>query len=576
MKRRAVYVLALMVASVPRARAQDDGDEASAFERLPVRCTTVAGDGIYLDRGRDARIAIGDEVRFLTAGGELVLGIITAVSRTSARAELTGSRTRIEVGARGEVLVPEGRADADEGGEAAHDPGPAPPAPAPRPARPPPEHPAWSRAPEEWQADMPLLAPVNARSAAERERRLRGSAWVGYDALREREGAASEQSSVRSGLELELENPFARADELRFESEHFVRRGEDEDGSESDSALRIERASDRRGGVRGRADRFEIGRFLQHGLPELGVLDGLEYTRRLRSGHSLGASLGFLPEPDDFFRSGKDLQAAFLYRHVSDETERLVLGAGLQKTWHEGSPDRDLLLATFDLHPDARTSLYGAMLVDYYTANDELKSSGFELTQLSLSAQRRSSSGHSLGLYTSSSRFPALERDEFPGLVPEQSEGNVFHRIGVNGRRVLSRHADAHGRLEFWSDQDDSGGSASVRLGLEDVLWQDGELALEPYFTQGKFHSGDGLRLSATRAFTTGALDSQLGLAWDTGNYEQADFDGAGSQALQHVLRFTWDAMIGAHWSLALFFESYLGDDQDGRALGLFLRRGLS
>src|SRR5215813_259492 len=47
------------------------------------------------------------------------------------------------------------------------------------------------------------------------------------------------------------------------------------------------------GGDRFAPDRIEVGRFLQYGMPEFGVLDGVEWDRRLAGGDSFGASVGF-------------------------------------------------------------------------------------------------------------------------------------------------------------------------------------------------------------------------------------------------------------------------------------------
>jgi len=569
--RRKAYVLALLVATATHRRAQEEDD---ACERVPVRVTSVAGEGVYIDRGRDACLEVGDELRLLGQGGGTLFGTITAVSRTSARATLALSAREVELGATGEVLVPRARL---RPAAVVHPPAREPPHPPvevpevsePVPTRPP--HPGWTRPPEEWSADVPLLAPVDARRAAERERRLRGSLWASFDGLRERGEDERAYAAARMGLELELESPFARSDALRFEGELTGRRVDEDGGDESDGHARIDRLSYRLGGVRGRPDLLEVGRFLQNGFSELGVLDGVEYVRRSGSGHRLGASMGFLPEPDDLFHTGEDLQVALAYHYLPEDLG-LGFGAGLQKTWHEGVPDRDLVLATLDWQAGERTSLYASVQVDHYGSDDAEKSAGFELTDLFVNARRRFDDGHALGLFVARSRFPALLRDEFPALDGEQIRDDVFDRVGLDGRYACSARADVYARGELWRDQDDSGSSASVRLALRDFPWRDGALALEPYYAEGKYHSGAGLRASLAHALRTRLLDGELGLDWDTGAWEQDDFDGPGSDIVENVLRARWETRIGTRWSLALYVEGLFGDE-DGRALGLILRR---
>ena len=72
-----------------------------------------------------------------------------------------------------------------------------------------------------------------------------------------------------------------------------------EQNDESGLDLLVRRLSYAWGGTRFTAQRWEGGRFLQHGMPEFGVLDGIEWTRRRENGHRYGVSVGFLPEPDD-------------------------------------------------------------------------------------------------------------------------------------------------------------------------------------------------------------------------------------------------------------------------------------
>ena len=88
----------------------------------------------------------------------------------------------------------------------------------------------------------------------------------------------------------------------------------------------IQRLSYFQGGTRFSEKRWEAGRFLQHGMPEFGVLDGFEWTHRREGGDQFGASVGFMPQPDDDYESFADFQLAAYYLWVADHREELTIG----------------------------------------------------------------------------------------------------------------------------------------------------------------------------------------------------------------------------------------------------------
>ena len=83
------------------------------------------------------------------------------------------------------------------------------------------------------------------------------------------------------------------------------------------------------------------------------------------SGHRVGASVGFMPEPNAQFESGKDFQVAAFYRWVADATERLSAAAAVQKTWHNGATDRDLLITNLHYVPLEGWTFHGTTWVDF-------------------------------------------------------------------------------------------------------------------------------------------------------------------------------------------------------------------
>jgi len=555
----AVAVLLLYAAQETRPKEQAE------FVRVEVQCTALAGDGVYLDQGRDSGLEPGDTLRLFASEGPVRIGKIVSLSRTSARASMNESLDGLDIGVRGEVLVPKARLakQAPPPASPSAPPAGAPPGPQPRVI----EHPPWSAPPDEWNQSAPLLAPAHGVAPEERPRRFRGQLFASSDWTRDSAGDETRSFLSSSlGFDGRIENPFAHGGELGFDAEAFARSSDTGAGTESDSKLRVDRLSYAWGGVRGESSRGEVGRFLPREFPEFGFLDGVEYVHRLDGGSRLGASVGFQPEPDDFFRTGNDLEAALFGRWVSGEEQRVMLGAGYQKTWHEGVADRDLLAAQLEVHPGTRTSVFASALVDFYTAGDTLKGSGPELTQLFVNATTRTEAGHGAGLFLSRFRFPELLRNEFEGVTPTDIMDSVNDRVGLDGWLELGGSVQLYGRVENWSDQDDSGGGGRARVTWREAFGRGGPLLLETYLNDGKFTRAAGVRASARKRFARGAV----GLSLDSTQFDQ---DGVDESLLQHAVRADYELQLGQNWFLALYAEDRFGDEQDALSIGFMLQR---
>jgi hypothetical protein len=551
------------------ARAQQPPEERAEFVRIEVQCTALAGDGVYLDRGRESGIQPGDVLRLFPPDGPARTGRIASVSRTSARALLATGIEGLDIGVRGVVLLPKKRIAPPA--PVAEPEVALPPAPEPAPEeRPVPEHPPWTSPPEEWNEDTPLLAPAHGAAPEDRPLSFDGLLYTSADWTSDESGDEARQFlSIATGFEGRVENPFGHGGEIGIDAEWFARASEEDGGeTERESRLRVDRLSYRWGGVRGQHSRAEIGRFLQHEFPEFGFLDGFEYALLTRTRGSLGASLGFMPEPDDEFSTGDDLQAALFGRVVSDESRRFSLGAGYQKTWHEGEADRDLFAAQLELHPWSSGALFATAMVDLYTSGDDLKGAGPELTQFFVNASQRTERGHGLGLFASRFRFPQLLRDEFDDVTAAEIADSVNDRAGLDGWLELGSGWQLYGRLEQWADQDDSGGGGRARATWREALGAGGPLALEVYLNSGKFSQTTGVRASGRKRFGSGSL----GLSWDATSFDQEDVD---ETLLQHAVRGDLDLALGRRLFLALYAESRFGDDQDALALGFVLQLAL-
>ncbi len=512
--------------------------------RVEVVVTAVSGGEVYLNRGSDEGLRVGDRVELLPDAGARLIGTIRSLSRASSRATFDGGVSGVPIGTRGEVLVPADR----ERDTAAIE---------------------WSHPPLEWNDETPLLAPVASRPPEERDMRVRGRSYLSYDTSDDREND-QRFTSARGGIDLEFENPFARGGRLAIDLDYFARDVELSGGSDdSDTRFRVDRLSYRHGVLRGRSSGYEVGRFLHGTFPELGVIDGFEYTRRLASGNVVGASAGFLPLPSDEMRTGDDLAASAFYRYVSGEEERLVLGAALQKTWHKGAADRDLLVGTVDFHPSSQSLVYATALVDYYTSGDDLKTSTLELTQLHAGANWRFYGGHGVGGFVSHLKWPDVDREEFS--VPDATVRDGFvTRVGTNAWVATSKRTRVDARIAKWNDESDAdGGDGSLRLTLRDVLYARGTVTLEAFANTGEFSDSSGFRVAASRRFTSGFLR----VDWSSTELDQEDFIGGQRVLGRDSVRASYDWDVAPGWGFSAYVESITGDEQDARGLGFNLQR---
>ena len=540
---RSAWVGALCgVVLVAGLNAQD-----SEVHRIPVRVTAVQPQRAWIDAGSDGGLAIGDRVQLFPNGQPMLECTVRGITRNSARIEWDGLAV-LTIGTMGEGLIPVDRAAAG----------------APAAALP------WTQAPEQFDPNQPLLAPAQGLSNAERERRWSGRVFASGDWTRADVGGSQDYMLARTGLDLTVENPFGRGGALEFDGELYHRAQSLYDaGDDSQTHGRVDQLSAWWGGVRGDERRVEVGRFLQHEFPEFGLLDGGEVTWRTGDGNRFGVSAGMLPEVDPERTTGEDVAVSAYYRYVVGEDEHAALGAGVQKTWHRGSADRDLVIVNGHWRDGKHWSVYGSTWVDFYTSDDVTKSAGPELTQAFANLSYTFDNGFLLGLNASQVRWPELLRLELPPLTSTTLSDGVVTRIGLNASKSLTPKLRLSGRFDQWEDHDDSGFNAELRTGLRDTLYERGEVFASLFGAQGKYSDFMGLRLGAM-GFTglgTWRLD------YETAQAQQIDFSGDQEDLLQHLVRASFDLVFGTDWSLSLRAETRFGDEQDSQAAGFFLQR---
>jgi hypothetical protein len=539
----AAFVAVIALASSPRAAA---GEQEQVLEAT---VSAVTPDGVYLDRGRDAGVEVGDRVTVLPLGAASLEGTVRVVSSQAARVEIPGGPAGVQIGDRAEIVIPKARLAAT--------------APAPKPDAP--AHPPWASQEGPWSEDMPLLAPVSARGPAERDREIRGRAYVRGE-MGTDDNAGESWSLLWTGGKLEVDNPFGRGGELVLDLDAYTRTFDGDTSSDSESRLRIDRLAYALGGDRERPTRMEYGRFLHESMPEFGVLDGVAWDHRLPSGDHVGASAGLLADWNDALSTGSNAGVHAWYRYNADDEGTLTSALGLQKTWFEGEADRDLVVWTADWRPFERTFVHASTWLDLYTSGDTKE--GLELTQALVTATHRFESGNGLAVTGSHYAWPDLLRNDlFEATAADVLDGEVT-RLALRGWYNLTERLRLDGSAMQFQDQDDSGGAYDAGLTARDLLWERGSVSVHLYDIDGKYSSGLGVRASATRRFDAGSLRLDL----DATNYDGGALGGGDSFANQRA-RVGWDMALWADWSLSLDAEQRFGDQQDSQSLGFYLQR---
>lgn len=533
---RMLSSLALSAAAPALVRAQDQG-----VRRVEARVTAISGPAVHLDQGGDAGIEPGDRVRATPAGGSPVELIVRAVTRQSARCEFVGPAAALDIGSLVEVFVPLERANSKSGVE-------------------------WRYNEQGWSTDLPLLAPVQGVLPSERERTWTGRVFQSVDWTRDTASSEQEYLFARTGLDLRVDNATGRGDQLFFDGELFHRFASIDGQDDEDTVRgRIDRLSWRLGDSRESSRRFEVGRFLSSEMPQLGVIDGVEFVQRTDSGQRYGASVGMLPAWDATLSTGDDLQAAVFFRGFAGAEQQFTAGIAAQKTWHEGERDRDLVVGDVSWRASESWRFSGAASLDWYTASDDPKSSGAELTELHLASFWTPKAPHGATLTYSQVAWPVLLRDELPPTTIDTLADGQVERVALSAWRDLTQRLRLWGRVDSWSDQDSSGGGGELRASWRDLVRENSEVSLAFFSNEGLFVDVTGARLGWRQWGSWGA--------WFA-SYELAEQELAGGPAIDaQVLRGGWDGMLGRYWTLSLQGDLRTGDEQDALTLGFALQR---
>jgi len=518
---------------------------------------------VVVDRGERDGLKVGDRVVFFPRDGGRPTGFVLELKDRSATVELHDRSTVPAPGTRGEVRVPKSRFGPEEPVEEEPEPTDAEDEPEPE-AKDAPEHPEWRNGDEEYEPGRPLLTGMRPVRPDQRPKRMHVLAYLIVDVTDNLE-QDFDNSFARFGTDIVFENPFERGGRLHFDGE--VAHLTELDNEEGLDVL-LRRLSYAWGGTRFDDQRFEAGRFLQHGMPEFGVLDGVEWTRRRDNGHRYGASFGFLPEPDDDYETLSDLQVALWYEFKSGENERLTAAAGFQKTWHDGTADRDLLVLRVRFHPKPEWDLFGTAWIDFYTGGDDLKPS-VEVTQAFFFAARRFENG-GIDVTLRRVRFPQILRHgEFTPILDAEIGDNRYDRLAVDGWWMYEEKVRAHGHASGWDDEDRTGGVAEVGVEVRDLLVDQSYVDLTVFGSIAQFEDIGGIRAG----FGQAAGRARWDVIYEITQHHYDSFDDDRDDLIQHRVRLSGSAVLEDGWDVSVYAQAHQFDDEITWSVGFAVHK---
>jgi hypothetical protein len=543
--KRHLPLLLLLAAALPVAAQGKD-----TFDRVEARVTSTGP--VVIDRGSTDGVKAGDRVFFYPRGGETFLGAVLEVAERTSTVEVRAAIVP-EPGTRAEVLVPRARR------------------PKPKPKRKPaavPEHPEWENQDEEWTPDQPLLSDIRPLRPEERSRKLSGRVYAIGQVTRV-PGDNYDNSLLRVGTEVFLENAFRKGGSFHVDAETAYLYDFAGDGG---NELLLRAFSYGQGGTRFEPMRWEAGRFQQRGMPEFGVLDGGEVAYRRENGHRFGASMGFLPDWDDHDQSFDDFQLAAFYEWIADLREELVLTAGYQKTWHNGAPDRDLLVAKLRYTPSGPEGwdVFATVWVDFYTGKDDVKGSGPEVTQGQLFLTRRWASGNGIDVTYRHLRLPQLLREEFRPLLDVGLDAYRYDRLSVSGWRWLNPAVRATGEIVGWNDENESGVSGEAGFDARDWFVEGSRTVFVAFTSFARFEDLLGARVSFGRSFRE---NGRWDVMYEFTFHHLEEFVNDRDDIFQHRVRASASLFLDRGWDLAAHVEVFLYDTELFWTLGFSVQK---
>lgn len=479
--------------------------EPGAVRTLELRVVSAPAPGrVTIDRGRVDKLLVGDDVVLRPRQGGTYPGRIVEVGDRTSLVELRDREFSPAPGTRGDAILPAARfAVTPTAGPASRPVGT--PTTTSRPnTTASPEHPPWRNQDQGYTKDQPLLG--TARAVRPEERPLVWSLRTyAFGDLVKHPESDWDESFLRLGGDLRIDNPFGAGGAIRLNAE--LDRRDEYDGSRGASGL-VRTLSYAWGGTRFDENRYEAGRFLQHDMPEFGTLDGFQWTRRLANGNRFGASLGFMPRPDDRFDGTQDFQLAAYHVWQLDALATDQLSAGFQQSLHSGDLDRSLLVLKGHHLPPEQWNFDGTLWIDLYDGADDVRGPGVGLTQALATARRASRDGDEVTFAWRHLEFPDLLRKEFLPLTPENLDRDRKDQLSVEGwLQSGSPHLRWRGYLAGWNDEGHTGGALELGGERRDWFVAGSRTSFDVFADTAEFAAIVGARGSVSAEVTDGRWD---------------------------------------------------------------------
>lgn len=557
--KRGAWCLVACLSLAPWSPAQEEPStraDEPGVQPLDLRVIeSLSGGEVRVDHGASDGLALGDLVLFYDTTRGTFGGTITELEARTAVVELERDETSVAVGAQGRVYVPRARLKrlrTQTKPEADTTIAP------------------WLEAEDDdgWTPDQPLLAGLAPVRPRDRSLRYGGRTMTSFL------GTATDTNRsdlfLRTGADVWIDNPFGRGGTLNVDVEGNYRNTNEPFGiDESRARLRVDRLSYAWGGTRFDGERYQVGRFLQSGMPEFGVLDGVEYSQRLDNGDRFGASVGFMPEPDLDHATGDDFQFAAWYHWLFDDSDRFALETGIQKTLHDGDSDRDLIVSRFRYLPPEGWRTNATVWIDRYGGSDPVRGAGLGLTQAIVSVSKNEGLSHGVSWTYSHRELPELDRNEIRPVLAEELADDRRDRLAFDGWKRLDRSRVAHGHASVWFDEDDSGGD--VDGGIE---WRNlGIPGLRLDVTGFVGRSAYGYDLGAEATAIWNGDYGRFELGYDVTRREQIGFENDADHLFLHrgTLRHHWT--YGSGWNLSSWMMGRVAEDELSGSVGVTLTR---
>jgi hypothetical protein len=515
--------------------------------------TSVSDRSVYLDHGRDVGLQVGMVVQLFAPGVASLDVEIRSVSNTSARAELPPGALPPPVGTRGEARVEDAPAPAA---------GSTPKKPAAV------EHPPWTRREGNRRGDQPLLVPTFGQRPDQRPARLDGRLFAlgqwNHDSGGSRE---SDYLLARAGVRGDATNYFGAGERIHFAGEVDDRRVMLPDAPDEENAnARIDLLSLAMGTEQWAPTGFEVGRFFSQFLPELGLADGVEVVRRYDRVR-IGGGLASYPRPFPARDSGEDLGVHAFLDFTADARRSFAAAIGVQKTWHKGAPDRDLLMFRLEGRPNDQVSFYGSAKVDFYTSSDTVKGSGLEVTEV-FGTARWDNRDVGSGLTLSHFAWPELKRAEYQNLPTELVRNGAVDRASLNGWWRPLDTLRLQARTDLWRDQDRDGTSFGLDGDVRDVIGGGSHLAVSLFQTDGGYSSGPGLRATLSAPIAAGSW--RAGYRWS--QYDLTGLVSGTESYTRQSVELGVSMPVSDSGDLDCSFERWFGDRENAWSFGFYMQ----